>query len=181
MIKICTAKFLKGRALSWLYFGNNLSIDLSEIANVVHCGLASVLVIEFIMPYMILIIGFIMPYMELFVPKLDQHTPCVAISRRIFIQCILASARFCAIAFFWNVCSQIERISLDMADWTHFKWKRSKNSERSINCTEWKSVFRKGLCHHSYVIHGNNVSFRIRSGMRHLNSESKRNVNTLMF
>ena len=43
----------------------------SEIANVGHCGLASVIIIEFIMSYM-----------ELFVPKLDQHAPCFAISEK---------------------------------------------------------------------------------------------------
>ena len=71
----------------------------------------------------------------------------------ISIQCNLGSARNFAIAFFWNVCCHVERISLDMADCTHFKRKRLKNSARSLNCNEWKSAFSelKSACMTSNV------------------------------
>ena len=36
--------------------------------------------------------------------------------------------------------SIVERISLDMADCTHFERKLSQNSARSLNWTKWKSA-----------------------------------------
>ena len=48
-------------------------IPFSEIASMVHCGLASVQNLYFIMPYM-----------GLFVPKVDQHAPCSFISEKAY-------------------------------------------------------------------------------------------------
>ena len=85
------------------------------------------------------------------VPKKWHARNCLIVHkpllRLISIQCNLASAQKFAIAFFWNLCCHAERISLDMADCTHFKRKRSQNSARSLNCTEWKSAFKNGLLH----------------------------------
>ena len=69
----------------------------------------------------------------------------------IFIQCNLASARNFKVAFFWNVCCQPHLMKFVLHDNTHFKRKRSHNSARSLNCTEWKSAFR-ALCGILYYI-----------------------------
>ena len=58
----------------------------------------------------------------------------------ISIQCILASARFCAIAFFWNACSQVERISLDMATELYYIWRKHANlfSVKQLKPKTWQ-------------------------------------------
>ena len=68
--------------------------------------------------------------------------------RLISIRCNLASARNFAITFFWNVCSQPYLMKFVLHDNTHFKRKRSQNSVRSLNCTEWKSAFK---CEDAYL------------------------------
>ena len=60
--------------LSFTYYPCIVSSQtFSEIANIVHCGLASVQ-----------IISFIIPYMECLVSKVDQHAPCFAISEKAY-------------------------------------------------------------------------------------------------